>query len=62
MQTFLVENAAAAAAASSATVPRWLQPASEAYDQLTFEKNDLYHQKAPDAWISFMIGGVSTIP
>ena len=61
MQSFLVENAVVAAAAATA-VPRWLQPASEAYDQLTFQKNDLYHQKAPDAWISFMIGGVSTIP
>jgi hypothetical protein len=58
MQNFLVEKSAAAAAVPA--WPRWLQTASDAYDQLTFQKNDLYHQKAPEPWISFMIGGVST--
>lgn len=39
---------------------RWLQTASELYDEITFNApNDVYNYKAPDPWISFMIGAVS---
>ena len=42
---------------------RWLETASEIYNDLTFKKpNDVYNYKAPDPWIAFMLGGVSLDP
>ena len=42
---------------------RWLQTASERYNEITFNSpNDVYNYKAPDPWISLMIGAVSFWP
>jgi hypothetical protein len=39
---------------------RLLATASELYDQVTFNTNAFFNEPAPEYWVSFIIGGVST--
>lgn len=38
---------------------RWLQTASELYDQVTFKTDTFFNRPAPEYWVSFIIGVVS---
>jgi hypothetical protein len=39
---------------------RYMLSASEMYDQLEFNTSDLFNEPAPEPWVAFLIGGVST--
>ena len=40
---------------------RWLETASELYDQVEFKTDALFNQPAPEYWVSFIIGGVFSL-
>ena len=40
---------------------RWLETASELYDQVAFKTDSVFNEPAPEYWVSFVIGGVSGI-
>mmetsp|Transcript_3461 Transcript_3461/g.8227 ORF Transcript_3461/g.8227 Transcript_3461/m.8227 type:complete len:503 (-) Transcript_3461:256-1764(-) len=40
---------------------RWLEAASELYDQVTFKTDAMFNQPAPEYWVSFIIGGVFSL-
>lgn len=45
----------------SSTDHRWLETASELYDQVTFKSDALFNEPAPGYQVSFIIGGVSGV-
>jgi hypothetical protein len=38
---------------------RWLETASDLYDQVEFKTDVIFNGPAPEYWVSFVIGGVS---
>ena len=43
---------------TTTTSDRWLETASELYDQVVFNTDAIFNQPAPEYWVSFIIGGV----
>jgi hypothetical protein len=39
---------------------RFLETAKEIYDQLEFKSDSLFNEPAPEPWVAFLIGGVSS--
>jgi hypothetical protein len=37
---------------------RWLESASDLYDQVVFNTDAVFNKEAPQPWIAFMLGGV----
>jgi hypothetical protein len=41
------------------TSSRFLESASELYEQVVFKTDSVFNEPAPEYWVSFLIGGVS---